>query len=49
MAVYLVVDQDDAVINRIEWDGTTPYDPGDGLRLIPEPTAATEDAGDDQA
>lgn len=25
-----------AVINRIVWDGETPYDPGPGLMLEPE-------------
>ncbi|WP_294056076.1 hypothetical protein [Sphingomonas sp.] len=32
MAVYRVV-QDGDVVNRIEWDGVTPYDPGEGLVL----------------
>ncbi|WP_157084822.1 hypothetical protein [Sphingomonas pituitosa] len=35
MAVYLVR-QEGAVINRIEWDGVTPYDPGEGRTLEPE-------------
>lgn len=41
MAVYLVVDDSDNVVNRVEWDGVTPYDPspifGEKARLVPEP------------
>ncbi len=35
MAVYLVREAG-SIINRIEWDGTTPYDPGEGRTLTPE-------------
>lgn len=35
MAVYRVVEAG-AVVNRIEWDGVSPYDPGDGRTLEPE-------------
>lgn len=35
MAVYLVI-ENDVTVNRIEWDGETPYDPGEGRELVPE-------------
>jgi len=38
MAVYLVIENGETV-NRIEWDGETPYDPGEGRELVPEPAA----------
>ncbi|MET0310357.1 MAG: hypothetical protein ABW023_16750 [Sphingomonas sp.] len=38
MAVYLVIENGVAV-NRIEWDGETPYDPGEGRELLPEESA----------
>ena len=38
MAVYLVIENGEAV-NRIEWDGTTSYDPGEGRELVPETAA----------
>ncbi len=41
MAVYLVREAG-VVINRIEWDGTTPYDPGAGRTLAPEVPGAAE-------
>lgn len=42
MAVYLVIENGETV-NRIEWDGETLYDPGEGHVLVPE-TAAGEPA-----
>lgn len=38
MAVYLVIENGETV-NRIEWDGETPYDPGEGRVLAPETAA----------
>ncbi|WP_019370423.1 hypothetical protein ACNFJ7_09850 [Sphingomonas sp. HT-1] len=35
MAVYRVIEAD-VVVNRIEWDGETPYDPGPGRQLARE-------------
>jgi hypothetical protein len=35
MAIYLVI-EDGEVVNRIEWDGVTPYEPGEGQELVPE-------------
>ena len=42
MAVYLVIENGETM-NRIEWDGETPYDPGEGRELVAE-TAAEESA-----
>lgn len=33
-APYAVVDSRGVVINIIEWDGTTPYNPGTGMTLV---------------
>ena len=33
MAVYLVKNQQGEVVNLIEWDGLTDYQPGEGLAL----------------
>lgn len=38
MARYAVLNQDNVVVNVIEWDGVTPYDPGEGLTLQFVPT-----------
>lgn len=35
MARYAVLDGD-TIVNVIEWDGKTEYDPGEGLRVMPE-------------
>lgn len=35
MAVYQVIENGET-INRIEWDGVTPYDPGEGRELTLE-------------
>lgn len=35
MARYMILDLAGNVGNVIEWDGSTPYDPGDGLKLMP--------------
>lgn len=47
MAIYRVIEAG-AVVNRIEWDGVTPYDPGAGRSLeiepAPEPELAPEPA-----
>ena len=54
--VYLVIDiETGEIVNRIIWDGVTPYDPGPGYRLeeyiAPDPivdsiTNTTEDPTD---
>lgn len=31
---YAVIDENNALINVIVWDGVTPYDPGPGLSLV---------------
>ncbi|MBV1835667.1 hypothetical protein [Acetobacter estunensis] len=40
-AVYRTVAADSeavgSVVNRINWDGSSPYSPGDGLALIADP------------
>jgi len=43
MARYEIRDENDAVVNVIEWDGVSDYDPGEGLtlHLIEEPDAQT--------
>ena len=34
--LYLIVrDADGLVVNAIRWDGTAPYDPGEGMTLYP--------------
>ena len=38
MARYAVLNADNIVVNVIEWDGVTPYDPGEGLTLQFVPT-----------
>lgn len=38
MARYAVLNSDNVVVNVIEWDGVTPYDPGEGLTLQFVPT-----------
>jgi len=45
--IYLVKNEQGEIVNRIEWDGVTEYDPGDGLslELAPEP-APTADIGE---
>ena len=32
---YTVVDRQGAVVNIIEWDGESPYDPGEGASVRP--------------
>ncbi len=39
MAVYRVIEAG-VVINRIEWDGVSPYDPGENRTLQAETEAA---------
>ncbi len=39
MAVYRVIEAG-AVVNRIEWDGTSPYDPGENRTLEAEAQAS---------
>lgn len=39
MAVYRVIEAG-VVVNRIEWDGVSPYDPGEGRSLEEEPAPA---------
>lgn len=34
---YLVVDPTGTVANAIVWDGVTPFDPGEGFTVIPQP------------
>lgn len=41
MAVYRVIENGETV-NRIEWDGVTPYDPGEGRSLAPEDAPPAE-------
>ncbi|CAB4147931.1 hypothetical protein UFOVP504_53 [uncultured Caudovirales phage] len=33
---YIVLDEDGAAVNVVLWDGVTPWNPGKGLRAIPE-------------
>lgn len=35
MTVYAVLDADGVITNMVMWDGKTPYDPGEGLTLVP--------------
>ena len=37
MARYSVEDGQGKIVNVIEWDGVTPYNPGPGLVLVPDP------------
>jgi hypothetical protein len=41
MAVYRVIEAD-VVINRIEWDGVSPYDPGEGRTVEAEAEPAAD-------
>jgi hypothetical protein len=41
MAVYRVIEAG-VVINRIEWDGTSPYDPGENRTLEAEAEAEAD-------
>lgn len=43
MARYSVVDAQGKIANVIEWDGVTPYDPGEGLQLVPHVAVPTGD------
>ena len=36
MARYSVEDAQGKVVNVIEWDGVTPFNPGPGLTLVPD-------------
>jgi hypothetical protein len=35
MARYGIINAAGTILNVIEWDGVTPYDPGTGLKLLP--------------
>jgi hypothetical protein len=43
---YAVIDIDGTVVNVIVWDGVTPYDPGEGLTLVPMAEDSTVGPGD---
>jgi len=40
---YAVVNADNVVVNVIVWDGTTGYNPGDGLTLVQSDVAGRGD------
>lgn len=42
-AHYAVIDTDGLVVNTVVWDGTSDYDPGDDLTLVPLPFTDDED------
>ena len=40
---YAHVDADGQVVNVSVWDGIQPYDPGDGVEMVPLPYTTDED------
>jgi hypothetical protein len=35
MSSYLVIDENGFCVNAIAYDGVSPYDPGEGLSIVP--------------
>lgn len=42
---HAVLSETNIVVNLVVWDGVSPYNPGDGLRLVPCPENLYIDIG----